>query len=255
MTNRPRITVAPNGARRQKSDHPALPITTAEVAETARACHAAGADALHLHVREADGAHSLDTGLYTEALAAVDAAVPGISVQITTESAGIFDVPAQLHLIETLRPKAASVAVREIFRAPDLAVRTYATLADIGTEVQHILYGPGCLQQLNAWLDDGTVLQHQKDAILVLGQYNPPVNGAPGDLDAVLPDAAGLGLTMTVCAFGGAEEACLIAAAERGCDLRIGFENNLHAPDGTLWADNAAAVASLVAALERNSAR
>ena len=39
-----------------------------------------------------------------------------------------------------------------------------------------------------------------------------------------------------------------------GLDLRIGFENNIHAPDGTPWPDNAAAVAVLRAALTQNHA-
>ena len=46
----PRLMVAPNGARRGKGDHPALPITDAEMIATARACHTAGADGIHLHI-------------------------------------------------------------------------------------------------------------------------------------------------------------------------------------------------------------
>ena len=60
--SRPFLMVAPNGARRGKADHASLPLTLAETLATARACHAAGADALHLHVRDEAGAHSLDAG-------------------------------------------------------------------------------------------------------------------------------------------------------------------------------------------------
>ncbi|MFC3119632.1 3-keto-5-aminohexanoate cleavage protein [Jhaorihella thermophila] len=34
----------------------------------------------------------------------------------------------------------------------------------------------------------------------------------------------------TVCAFGPAEHACLLQALRLGGNVRIGFENNLHAP-------------------------
>ena len=38
MTGLPSLMVAPNGARRSKSDHPALPVTLPEIVATARAC-------------------------------------------------------------------------------------------------------------------------------------------------------------------------------------------------------------------------
>ena len=45
--------MAPNGARKTRQDHPALPITPAELAACAAACRDAGASMLHLHVRQA----------------------------------------------------------------------------------------------------------------------------------------------------------------------------------------------------------
>ena len=86
----PRLMVAPNGARRGKSDHPALPITLDELVTTAVSCHAAGADGLHLHIRDAEGKHSLDVGHYREAMAAVKQAAPNMFVQVTSEAAGLF---------------------------------------------------------------------------------------------------------------------------------------------------------------------
>ena len=62
------IIVAPNGARRTRDDHPALPVTIEQTVETAVACRQAGAGAIHLHVRDEKGRHSLDPGLYTEAV-------------------------------------------------------------------------------------------------------------------------------------------------------------------------------------------
>ena len=87
---RPHVMIAPNGARRGKSDHPALPVTITETVKVAVACHAAGADALHLHVRDETGAHSLDTARYRDALAALQDRLPEMAVQITTESGGRF---------------------------------------------------------------------------------------------------------------------------------------------------------------------
>lgn len=241
---RPFIMVAPNGARRGKADHPALPVTIPETVETARACRAAGADALHLHIRDDDGAHSLDPGRYGEALAELSRAVPDMRVQVTTESAGIFDVPQQLDCLTRLKPRWASVSVREIARDPALAPRVYATCADNGTEVQHILYDPEDAALLARWQAEGIVRPGKESMILVLGRYATGQKATPDDLAPLLaakPDGRWM-----LCAFGPAEHACLLAAARQGGDLRVGFENNLHRADGTPLRDNAESVALLV---------
>lgn len=246
---RAHIMIAPNGARRGKDDHPALPITIPETVEVAAACHAAGADALHLHVRDDQGAHSLDVGLYREALADLARRVPDMPVQVTTESAGLFDVSAQLTCLEQLKPAWASISVREIARAPDLAERVYATCAAQGTRVQHILYDASDAALLQRWRSQGIVRDEQAEVILVLGRYQPPV-AATADLLAArladLPEST----PWTLCAFGPHEQACLLAAARQGGALRVGFENNLCHPDGRPWADMAEAVRSLRDALK-----
>jgi uncharacterized protein (DUF849 family) len=49
----------------------------------------------------------------------------------------------------------------------------------------------------------------------------------------------------TACAFGRTEPLCLAAAVALGGHVRVGFENNLLAPDGTPARDNAAAVTNI----------
>ncbi|UWQ47596.1 3-keto-5-aminohexanoate cleavage protein [Leisingera aquaemixtae] len=240
--------VAPNGARRGRGDHPQLPVTPQQTAETAAACFAAGAHALHLHVRDGDGRHSLDAGRYREALDAVRESTPEMAVQITTESAGIYDVAAQFACLEALRPAAASVSVREMARDPDLAARAYALCAEAGTQVQHILYGPDCIARLRVWYQDGIVPAAMRHAIFVLGKYTSPVLARPEGLAVFQDAAADLRLSWAACAFGRYEHACLLAAVAAGGDARIGFENNIETPDGGLLADNAASVTAFVQA-------
>src|SRR5262245_8845842 len=109
------IMVAPNGARRTKTDHPALPLTPTELAEEARACTAAGATAIHLHVRDREGRHTLDASRYREATAAIrEATGPDFVIQITTESVGRFSARDQMSCVRALRPQSASIALREI---------------------------------------------------------------------------------------------------------------------------------------------
>ncbi len=239
---RPYVLVAPNGARRGHADHPAIPLTTSEIVATAQACHAAGADGVHLHVRNEDGSHSLDAGRYAETLAELRQTVPGLDVQITTEAAGVFDVQAQFECLRRVQPEWASVSVREIARAPEMAARVYALCAEQGTRVQHILYDASDARQLEEWKKQGVVREEQQDRLLVLGRYSTGQESGPEDLDAFPADTS----PWMVCAFGRREHECLLAAASRGAGIRVGFENSLVNADGDIWPDNAASVAALM---------
>jgi len=247
--SRPFIMVAPTGARRGKADHPALPLSVPEIVAEATDCHAAGADALHLHIRDADGAHSLDTGLYREALHALRAPLPDLPIQITTEAAGVFDVATQAACIRALRPDWISLSLREMARDKALAARLYSDAHEMGCRVQHILFDDADLALLTAWQADGTIPDTPLEVIHVLGRYTDGPPSDPALVAARLAPLKGSARQM-VCAFGPEEHACLVEAAQLGADLRVGFENSLTNPDGTPWASNAASVAALVASLE-----
>ena len=90
------LMIAPNGARRTTADHPALPVTAADLARTARACQLEGATAIHLHIRDDAQRHSLDPHRYRDAMAAVAEQAPRLGLQITTESAGATSPPTSL---------------------------------------------------------------------------------------------------------------------------------------------------------------
>jgi uncharacterized protein (DUF849 family) len=152
-----------------------------------------------------------------------------------------------------VQPAWASISVREIARAPELAAGVYGLCAEQGTRVQHILYDAADAALLGEWQQAGTVAPEQNDRLLVLGRYSAGQVSAPEDLDA-FPAAAMVAGSWMICAFGAGEHACLAEAARRGGDLRVGFENGLTAADGTPWKDNAASVAALVNRLEGDPA-
>src|SRR5437868_14586638 len=109
------IAVAPNGARPTKADHPALPVSQAEIVACCEASVAEGASMLHLHVRDGDGRHVLDPEAAGDPARAVTARVgDDIVVQTTTEAAGRYTAPAQIAFLKACRPQAASLACREI---------------------------------------------------------------------------------------------------------------------------------------------
>ncbi len=243
-----KITVAPNGARLGHENHPQLPVTTLEIAREARLCQKAGADEIHLHVRDDEGGHSLDPGRYREAMEAIHERAPGLSIQVSTEAAGLFDVATQFETLRALCPAAASISIREVMRSPEQAAEVYGFAGEAGIAVQHILYDSQDLRLLRAHLADGTIPGQMRDVLLVMGRYDPPcfarvdnVAGMVAALDEEFPN-------WTVCAFGPTEHAVACAAMEAGGHVRIGFENNLFRPDGRLAVDNAENIARAVQA-------
>jgi len=256
MIQLPTIMVAPNGARRSRSDHPALPVTIAQTVADARACFDAGAEAIHAHVCDANGLHTLDAGLYRELIQEISAAVPQMVVQITTEAVGRYTSHQQMELVRELVPHQVSIAMREITadqEDEDLA-GFFKWSVQAGVNIQHILYSPQEVQQFELLVSKGVVPVEGLETILVLGQYGGKRDSQPDDLAAYRQQFSGALATAgwAVCAFGRNETACLVNAVKQGGKARIGFENNLHDSDGGLSASNAARVAELVSALEQS---
>lgn len=249
----PSIMVAPNGARRSKADHPALPITIAETVEAARSSFAAGAGAVHAHVRDEMGRHTLDAGLYAELITEMARQVPQMPVQITTEAVGLFSPEEQRAIVRAVRPEGVSVALREMWpngAADAEATRFYRWAIDEGIAVQHILYVPSDVERMVHLAGVGAI-PRPAQLLFVLGRYEPPREGKPSDLVPFLNAASALPepADWAVCAFGPAETDCLVHAASAGGKARVGFENNLVGSDGSVAADNAQRVRELKQAL------
>ncbi|MFP1632028.1 3-keto-5-aminohexanoate cleavage protein [Zhengella sp. ZM62] len=250
VTPLPVLMVAPNGARRTKADHPALPMTVAETVETAIACRAAGAGGLHAHVRDGRGAHVLDAGLYRELIGEMDIRAPGMAVQITTEAVGRYTPAQQRAVVRASMPDMVSVGLGEMIRDPADVVearRFYHWAQEAGIAVQHILYAPEQVAALGRHVAAGVIPDEELQVLFVLGRYAEGQQSNPADLKGFLAalSATGLSADWALCAFGQAETDCLLAALKAGGKARCGFENSLWNRDGSLARDNAARIAEV----------
>ncbi|MGX0902661.1 3-keto-5-aminohexanoate cleavage enzyme [Roseovarius sp. MBR-79] len=251
MTPLPRLMVAPTGARRSKADHPALPVTLPEIVETAQACLDAGADGLHLHLRDGAGRHLLDAGAYREALDELRQTVPAMTLQITTEAAGLYAPPHQRAVALEAGADLVSVALREMAAEAEAAPGFYAACAARGVAVQHILYDAGDFELLARLLPPDILTAPDLQLIFVLGRYSAGQESDARDLAPFLDRlrTREAPADWAVCAFGRSETACLLAAHAAGGKLRVGFENSLWHADGRLARDNADRVCALRDAL------
>jgi 3-hydroxybutyryl-CoA dehydrogenase len=243
------ITVAPNGAYKQTKDHPALPVTPETLAQTAKACMDAGAAMLHMHIRDAQGGHSLDVAGYREATRVVRAAVgSGLILQVTSEAANRYQAAQQIAMVKALIPEAVSVGLREIDR-PEIGERGlaefFAWLVAHKVMTQVILYDESDLQRWQALRQAGVIPEGKWSLLFVLGRYTAGQRSEPKDL---LPFVTHhhTNEPWAMCAFGSGEHACATAAAALGGHVRVGFENNLLLKSGVVARDNAALVHQVV---------
>lgn len=244
--------VAPNGARRNQKHHPNIPLTDDALVDEVIACQAAGAQGAHLHIRDADGAHIIDAARYQALLERLEQAVPDMYLQVTSESAGMYEAAQQQDMMRTLKPRYVSVAVREMVRKPEdwpAASEFYTWAADNNVQIQHILYSPEELQSYLAAIVRGDIPGNHHLVQFVQGSYDGNKISVPSEVSnftkLLLAAPKELHFDWMLCAFGKEETDCLVEAIRLGGKARIGFENSLWNADGSLAANNAERVAEL----------
>ena len=242
------LMVAPNGARRTKADHPAIPVTIAETVETAKACFDAGAGAMHFHVRDENQQHLLDAGLYKEALTELERAVPDMHLQITTEAVGQYSPDEMRALALDVMPPGISIGTIEMIPDRDPKpedIKLYQALHEAGTAIQHICYFPDEIDLLARLLDAAGLPKDDLWCLFAIGHYSGRIS-SPDLLPPFLDQLAanGLDADWAICAFATEENESLKAAIAHDGKIRVGFENSLYMPDGSIAENNAARVAA-----------
>jgi uncharacterized protein (DUF849 family) len=248
------LAVAPNGGRKTKADHPALPLSAGELAETAAKCLDRGASMIHLHVRDAEGQHCLDPETYRATMAQICQAVGDrLVVQVTSESLGRYSPAEQRAAVLKANPEAVSLALREL--APEASDEKdfcvfLGKLKQMRVHPQIILYAPSEAERLGAMAKQGLVPFDKLSVLYVLGRFSLTRTAIPRDLLAFLAPDMPRFHSWSVCAFGRRETACVTAAALLGGHARVGFENNFALPNGERAASNAELVEAAARSLE-----
>ncbi len=231
-----------NGPRRP-GEHPALPVAPEELARDVAAVAAAGADAVHLHVKDAAGADTLGAAAMAEVLAAVRAAAPAVPVGVTTGAWAVPDPARRTAAVRSWRgsvllPDFASVNWHE-----DGADDVAGTLLDLGVGVEAGLWHPA---GAGAWLAS----PHRDRCLRVLlelpdGPDEREVQPRAEELLRLVRRAqrdGGREVPVLLHGEGTSTWAALRLAGGRGLATRIGLEDVLVLPDGSPAAGNAALV-------------
>jgi uncharacterized protein (DUF849 family) len=229
-----------NGAR-TPDQHPNLPVGPEQLAAAAVAAHQAGAKAVHMHPKTADGADSLQPEVVGAAVEAVRHAVPGLPVGVTTGFWALSDPDERLRTVEgwTVLPDFASVNWHEPGSEP--LAHLLHTMG-LGVEV-----GIFHTEAAESWARS-EIAAHCMRVMVELGP-----EGDIATADDVLGEVLAAGSPAPVLLHG-LDESCwplLEHAGARGLQARIGLEDTLALPDGSPAPDNAALVAAAVQLLSR----
>ena len=232
------IMSAPNGARRQKKDHPEIPLSPSEMAICAEQIIEAGASILHLHVRDGKGGHSLDVDRYNASINAIKEQVDdNLIIQATTEAVGIYTRHQQMDMVKKLKPEAISLALRELCPTDNELTEFSAFNKWVKDEhifPQYILYNPDDHIRFEEYIKKGAFHDDTPFVLYVMGGYNGPTP----DTEALKILAAQNQKPWAACGFTENEKECIDHSLKTGGHIRVGFENNIWREDGKLLENN-----------------
>ena len=216
-------------------EHPALPVTPAQIARATAQAQVAGAGAAHLHAKLPDGHDTLDPQYVGDAVRAVRAACPGLALGVTTGAWAQPDPEQRRDQIMSWRerPDFASVNWHEE-GANDVARALLEQ--DIGVEA-----GLWSADAVDAWLDSPLRDKHLRVLLeLADGMNEDDVHEAADEMLDRLHGRTELPVLLH--GTGTSAWPAYHYAVRMGLDTRIGLEDTLELPDGTTARDNAALV-------------
>jgi uncharacterized protein (DUF849 family) len=220
-----------NGGR-TRAEHPAVPLTPAELAADSLAVRQAGAFAVHVHPRDGLGEQTLSARTCDAVVAAIRRAAPRLPVGLSTAEAIDRDPFARAAAVRAWRqpPDFVSVNLSELGWQ---GIMRAAVHAGIGIEA-------GLATRADAEEFARSPFAHQVVRALV------EVDGGPEDARAIA-ELLPAGVRQLWHGYGERTWEVLAAAAAAGVDTRVGLEDVFVLPDGRVAANNAELVAAAVA--------
>jgi 3-keto-5-aminohexanoate cleavage enzyme len=250
------ITVAPTGAEVDKAEWPQLPTSLAELVAEAKACEAAGATMIHVHIRDDADRPSLDPIRLRDTVQALHAET-GLIVQLST--GGSVHDPLDLRLaVLDAAPDSCSLTCGTVNFGDDVflnpwpfMVRLYERAREAEVVPEFELFDLGQVHALAR----------------LLRECGPPwggkvhvdfVLGVPGGMPATVPalvagvQALPAGVTSwSATGIGRGHLPIMAATLAMGGHLRVGMEDNLFFASGRPVEGNAELVARAAELAER----
>jgi uncharacterized protein (DUF849 family) len=246
------ITVAPTGAETAKEDCPQLPTTPDEIAATARACEAAGAAMIHLHVRDAEHRPTLDPGLLKEWVAAVRDS-SDLIVQLSSGGSVHDPLDERLKVLDA-EPDSCSLTMGttnfgdDVFSNPwPFVCELYQLAQERRVVPEFELFDLGQVHALRRLLDRYGVPAGGKVHVDLVMGVPGGMNGTTDALVAAVRDLPAETTSWSATGIGRSTLAVMLASLSKGGHLRVGMEDVLTITRGVPVESNAQLVERAVA--------
>jgi len=219
---------------RPRSDHPAVPITAAELARDAASALAAGARELHVHPRGPAGEDTVEPGPVADAVRAIRAACPGTPLGLTTGLWTTAGDAERRHAFVAAWENLPDYVSANVVETGFVELCELVTARGVGIEV-----GVWDLEGAEALIEIG--IQPLRVLVETSDAWSADPVAAAAEIDARLVEA-GVGAPQLHHGANDDTWRVLDAAVARGRDIRIGLEDTIAMPDGAPARDNAALV-------------
>ena len=264
--NRVIITCAINGGMQQDRDGAVIPKQPDEIGEAAARCHAAGAAMIHVHARDAPGRNTGDRKVYAEIIRQIRKRSPiliqttnGIGVRrdpatgqfiwpTDAERLGLLTLDPQQDLFgiaagsaDFYNPEGGYPEETPYVNSPALLRKTIEEVYRKGSALEYEVVEASSLHRLLRYAQEG-LFDRDRDNVWLLhgggfGSTPPIARNVLFSIDEGLrlfPNAI-WGVTAT----GRDMFRIVTLGLSLNCDLvRVGFEDGIHLPDGSVARDN-----------------
>ena len=240
------LQVTPNGPW-GKDVHPEMPVSLGELEADLRACFQAGATGVHLHVRDPEGAETLEPAAVNGTCRVVRDVATDVGVQVEIGlTTGEWIVPDLADRIAMIREWEGVDCATVNLSEPGFEAVMEAML-DTGVGIDVGLWAPVEMDRL---LRSGLLPRAQRGSIELDPGEPYFLQGEPADLAQQVNDALdGAGSVCPRLTHGMNDWTWPLVedAFRRGHDTRVGFEDSVLLPDGTRARNNAQLVEAAVA--------
>ncbi len=252
------ITCSISGAIANREQCPAIPYTPAEYAAEARRIVDEGGVMIHIHARKPDGTPSYEVEDFQAITEAIRAEV-GDEV-IVNYSTGTIGVPVakRIEYLRECRPEVAALNMgsmnyakysrsrkefvfKMVFQNPfEEIVELLEAMNEIGIKPEHECFDIGHVGSLAPLIDMGVLKTplHVDCVMGVVGGIPPTARNLAAMVENI-PDGSHWG----VIGISRDQWMLVTAALTLGGSIRVGLEDNLYLPDGTMAASNGELIA------------
>ena len=252
------ITCSISGAIANREQCPAIPYTPSEYASEARRIVDEGGVMIHIHARKPDGAPSYEVEDFAAIADAIRAEVgDGVIINFSTGTIGV-PVAKRIEYLRACRPEVAALNMgsmnyakysrarkdfvfKMVFANPfDEIIELLEAMNELGIKPEHECFDVGHVGSLAPLIDMGVLKQplHVDCVMGVVGGIPPTARNLAAMVDNI-PQPAHWGV------IGISRDQWMLvgAALTLGGSIRVGLEDNLYLPDGTMARSNGELIA------------